>query len=140
MKNHLLDILIIASMILLCWVLVANADEMLLDHAVIHHTASHDVSSATIDQWHKERGWDGIGYHYIIRKDGTIEEGRSLNKKGAHARGRNLWIGIALTGYEDFSVRQISSLRRLLKKLNVTVVERHHEECPGEGLDVESLL
>lgn len=116
---------------------LAIASEMDLSSAVIHHTASGDVSVKTIDQWHKERGWDGIGYHYIIRTDGTIEEGRSIEKKGAHAKGRNHFIGIALCGYDEFTEKQISSLKSLLKKLEVKHIERHHENCPGKGLDSE---
>ena len=108
--------------------------------AVIHHTVSHDVSAKTIDQWHKERGWDGIGYHFVIRKDGTVEEGRSLSKQGAHAKGRNKFVGIVLTGYDEFTNLQIKSLKKLLRQLNTRVVERHHVKCPGEGLDVENLL
>ncbi len=78
--------------------------------AVIHHTASHDVSAAEIDRWHKqntyidkngkERHWDGIGYHFVIRTDGTIEKGRDIQKQGAHAKGRNDRLGIVLTGYD----------------------------------------
>lgn len=110
-----------------------------LSKAVIHHTASHDVSAETIDKWHKERGWDGIGYHFVIRKDGTIEEGRNINKIGAHAKGRNNYIGIALTGYDKFTEEQKLSLIQLLLDLKVTHIERHHEECPGNGLNIEKI-
>lgn len=108
--------------------------------AVIHHTASHDVSATEINRWHKERGWDGIGYHYVIRKDGSIEKGRSLSKRGAHAKGRNDRVGIVLTGYDDFDVRQISSLKKLLADLSVQNIEKHHGNCPGKGLKLEEVL
>ena len=107
--------------------------------AVIHHTASHDVSADTINDWHKERGWDGIGYHFVIRQNGQVETGRSLKKYGAHALGRNNYIGIVLTGYDNFTQAQLNSLVNLLKQLGVKNIERHHEECPGQGLDVESI-
>jgi hypothetical protein len=107
--------------------------------AVIHHTASHDVSAETIDQWHKEMGWDGIGYHFVIRKDGTIEKGRSLSKQGAHAKGRNHWVGIVLTGYDVFTNRQIASLRALITELGIKDIEAHHENCPGLGLNLEGI-
>lgn len=113
--------------------------DMDLTKVVIHHTASHDVSVEMIDKWHKERGWDGIGYHFVIRKDGTIEKGRPVDVEGAHAIGRNHYIGIALTGYDEFTEEQVNSLIQLLKELGVTHIERHHKECPGEGLDVESI-
>ena len=48
------------------------------DAIVIHHVGNtnRDVSAAEIDRWHKNNGWAGIGYHFVIRKDGTIERGR----------------------------------------------------------------
>lgn len=102
--------------------------------AVIHHTASPDVSSQTIDQWHRERGWEGIGYHFVIRRDGSVEKGRRLCKLGAHALGRNNQVGIVLTGYDQFTSQQRSALVKLLNKLEVQSIERHHEKCPGIGL------
>jgi len=102
--------------------------------AVIHHTASHDVSAAEIDRWHKARGWDGIGYHFLIRENGDIEYGRPLNKEGAHSVGRNHYVGIALCGYDTFTDAQKESLEWLLKDLGVQEIEPHHEKCPGPGL------
>ena len=116
---------------------ICYAEEMDLTKAVIHHTASPDVSVKEIDRWHKERGWDSIGYHFVIRADGTIEEGRPLTKKGAHTKGRNHYIGIVLTGYDMFTEKQIQSLIKLLIKLKIAHIERHHENCPGKGLNLE---
>ncbi len=66
---------------------------------IIHHTYSHDVSVATIHQWHLDRGWLGVGYHYNLRSNGNIERGRPENSIGAHAKPANGdSIGIALTG------------------------------------------
>jgi len=62
------------------------------DYVVIHCAAtkpSMDTSAADIDRWHRERGWLKIGYHYVIRRDGSIETGRELNEIGAHAKGYN---------------------------------------------------
>jgi len=42
-----------------------------------------------IDAWHKARGWSGIGYHYVVYRDGTIKAGRDIEKTGAHVEGRN---------------------------------------------------
>jgi hypothetical protein len=117
----------------------AHACDVDQTKAVIHHTASHDVSAATIDDWHKERGWDGIGYHYVIRKDGTIEEGRDSCKIGAHAKGRNNYLGIVLTGYDVFTSKQIKTLKSLLLRIGVTHIEGHHEHCPGEGLNLNEI-
>lgn len=48
---------------------------------------------------HRARGWDGIGYHYVIRRDGRIEPGRPIMDVGAHVKGVNresvgvVWVG-----------------------------------------------
>lgn len=118
----------------------AYAQPMDTTKAVIHHTASHDVSAETIDGWHRERGFDGIGYHFVIRADGDIEHGRSITKLGAHAKGRNDYIGIVLTGHDMFTQSQIASLKKLIKDLGITHIERHHEQCPGKGLNLEEML
>ena len=108
--------------------------------AVIHHTASHDVSIDEIRRWHVDgNGWDDVGYHYLIRADGTVETGRTAGTFGAHARGRNHYYGIALTGYDAFTAEQLESLLNLLEFLGITQVERHHEECPGPGIPVEDV-
>jgi len=113
---------------------------MLQNKAVLHHTASHDVSAKIINEWHNERGFDGIGYHYIIRADGTIEKGRDINTTGAHAKGRNNWIGIALTGYDEFTDAQYKSLAKLFNELDLQYLEPHHEDCPGSNFDYNKLM
>ena len=114
--------------------------QMDLTKAVIHHTASPDWSVERIRRIHvEENGWDDCGYHYIIRKDGTVEKGRPLNKRGAHARGRNRYVGIALTGYDRFTDSQRASLTKLLISLEIKHIEPHHENCPGKGLDLRAV-
>lgn len=74
------------------------------DMIVIHHTGCNDIdaSAAQIHEWHlnhKPDPWAGIGYHYVIRKDGTIERGRPEWAIGSHAYGENSHsIGIHLSG------------------------------------------
>jgi len=105
--------------------------------AVIHHTDS--GCSTTIEdirRWHvDENGWDDVGYHLVIACDGSILPGRDYYKKGAHARGRNHWAGIALIGKESFTDAQITTLLMLLPALHITEAEGHHEQCPGPGID-----
>lgn len=58
-----------------------------------------DIGVQEIDKWHKERGWSGIGYHYVIRLDGTTEIGRPIEKIGSHCHGQNRdSIGICYVG------------------------------------------
>ena len=108
-----------------------------LTKAVIHHSASGDVSAAEIDRWHKEKGWDGIGYHWLIRENGDIEKGRLMTKQGAHAKGRNHYVGICLTGYDKFTAQQVAALIRLLQTFKIKHIESHHSACPGPGFDME---
>ena len=63
-----------------------------LDEIIIHCTATvegKNYTVKTIDRWHKDRGWKGIGYHYVVYLDGSIHEGRPLAQQGAHVSGHN---------------------------------------------------
>ena len=86
------------------------------DMIVIHHTGSvkdMDASASQIHSWHKNQGWSGIGYHFVIRKDGSVERGRPIWAVGAHAgeNGMNSHsIGIHLSG--DFN-RLTSNLKKI---------------------------
>lgn len=74
-----------------------------INKIIIHCTATpegRDVSISDVRRWHVEdRGWRDIGYHFLIQRDGTIDEGRPIEQTGAHTRGHN-WdsIGIAYAG------------------------------------------
>lgn len=108
---------------------------------IIHHSASPDVSAKKIKEWHLDRGWKDIGYHFVIRKNGNIELGRPWNKQGAHAKDRNEnSLGICVTGNfeENYPKKeQILSLVNLVNglknKFNIDNIERHHGECPGKN-------
>lgn len=51
---------------------------------------SRNIHSADIDRMHKDRGWDGIGYHLVISREGNIQWGENPRRMGAHAKGHNL--------------------------------------------------
>ena len=56
---------------------------------VIHHTgnpADDDLSAEDIHQSHLSQGWAGIGYHFVVRKDGSVERGRPLECIGSNSR------------------------------------------------------
>ena len=69
---------------------------------ILHCSATRegqDVSVETIRKWHLNRGWSDIGYHYVIYLDGSIHEGRPVNRGGAHTKGYNSKsIGICYIG------------------------------------------
>ena len=65
---------------------------------ILHHRAG-DGDVESIHQAHKRRGFAGIGYHFYIRKDGTVFKGRPVEFIGAHCNGNNSSsIGICLEG------------------------------------------
>lgn len=73
-----------------------------INEIIVHCSATprgRDVDAATIRTWHKKRGWSDIGYHYVIKLDGAIEDGRPVALAGAHCRGRNEnTIGVCYVG------------------------------------------
>ena len=76
-----------------------------IDEIIIHCTATvegKNFKAKDIDKWHKAKGWKGIGYHYVIDLDGTIEKGRDESVVGAHCTGHNQHsIGIVYVGGLD---------------------------------------
>ena len=48
-----------------------------------------DVDARTIDRWHRERGWLKIGYARVIKRDGTVEQGRDDDELKAHVKNYN---------------------------------------------------
>lgn len=126
------------------------------DQIVIHHTGNptdDDLSAAEIDASHKAQGWACIGYHYVIRKDGTVEQGRPHWTVGAHAYGHNKHtIGLHVCGnFEEAeaTAAQIESLAMLLANLCTDYglpIDRDHiighrelmpTACPGRNLFAE---
>ena len=92
------------------------------DHIVIHCADTpddRDVEMAEIKRWHvEERGWDDIGYHFVIRRNGLVEVGRDIKLQGAHAKAVNgSSVGVCLVGRSDFDKRQFDSLRDTVQML-----------------------
>ena len=85
-------------------------------------------SAADIDRWHRERGFqNGIGYHYVVRRDGTVEVGRPIEMIGAHCENHNRHsIGVCYEGGLDAAGKpadtrteaQKVALRKLLLHLH----------------------
>lgn len=101
------------------------------DFIIIHCSAtrpSQDIGVKEIDRWHRQRGFLSVGYHHVIRRDGTVEDGRPLYAAGAHAKGFNHnSVGICLVGgvseddvnvaENNFTDAQMNSLLDLVQKL-----------------------
>lgn len=96
---------------------------------VVHCTttpAGRPVGRDTVDSWHRQRGWSGIGYHYLVGLDGTVETGREEARVGAHCQHHNAHsIGICYVGGTDReghpadtrTEAQRLAIRRLLSEL-----------------------
>ena len=122
------------------------------DAIVIHHVGGTDreVSAAEIHRWHLHNGWSGIGYHYVIHKDGSIERGRPRDAVGAHCYGENYHtIGINLVGnfqialptgvQMDAAVALVAQLCRIYRiRPGAGTIVGHRDlnstECPGQNL------
>ena len=101
-----------------------------INKIIVHCSDSSWGNAAEIDKWHKEFGWKGIGYHYVILNgnihprvfaeefDGALELGRPVEEQGAHVKGMNEdTIGVCLIGIDIFSKKQKSMLNKLLYSL-----------------------
>ena len=93
----------------------------LINKIIIHCSDSdnpkhNDIS--VIDDWHKERGWSGVGYHYFITNEGYVQKGRKEADIGAHAKYHNASsIGICLAGRNEFSDAQYEACIQLVMRL-----------------------
>jgi len=106
-----------------------------IKHIVIHAADTFpdmDIGAKEIRQWHKEKGWSDIGYHYVIRRNGTIENGRRNQRDnyiaGAHVLGLNSnSLGICMVGGKarsgqlqcNYTRHQWSALEHLWRVLSV---------------------
>ena len=130
-----------------------------IDAIVVHCSAmieGKDYRASDIDRWHRQKGWQMIGYNYVIDLDGTIETGRPISMYGAHCNtaglsGRaynNHSIGICYIGGLDKNgkakdtrtVAQKKSLHDLIFKLldeypNIVEIIGHRDASPDKNGD-----
>ena len=97
-----------------------------------HHTIE------DLDRWHRQQGFNKIGYHYVIYLDGSVHQGRPIEEPGAHCIGHNAnSIGICyIGGYDDTfapcdtrTPEQKESLRQLIAEL-----QQQYPEATVHGL------
>lgn len=120
-----------------------------MDSIIIHCSATRqgaDFGAADIARWHRQRGFRAIGYHYVIRLDGTLEKGRPIEQAGAHCKGWNATsIGICYIGGLDTNGKpadtrtpeQIETLAKLVKELQrkygIRQVMGHRDTSPDRN-------
>lgn len=115
-----------------------------------------DYTVAQIDQWHRARGFKGIGYHFVIYRDGSVHPGRPVEQAGAHCTGQNAHsIGVCYIGgvqadgktpKDTRTAAQRASMERLVRELLAkypgATVHGHNEfaakACPS--FDVKAWL
>lgn len=124
-----------------------------ITHITVHSAAtkpSHNTDIKDIDRWHRQRGFLRVGYHWFIKRDGTLQQGRKETEVGAHVEGRNRGnIGICMAGglnettgkaENNYTEAQFATLKKLLAELKVrypnaqVLGHRDHpnvaKECP----------
>lgn len=120
------------------------------DWIVVHCSAtrpSMDVGAADIRKWHKAQGWEDVGYHWVIRRNGKLEKGRAENLVGSHVKGYNHnSVGVCLVGgvkqddftkpENNFTPEQFATLRKLLGELEIRYPQatiQGHRDFPKVG-------
>ena len=96
-----------------------------------------------IDAYHRSKGWKGVGYHFFVQRDGTIEIGRPVEMVGAHVAHHNRYsIGVCYEGRYDAAGKaadtrtpeQVKSLRVLVEQLHErfpnALIVGHHDLDP----------
>lgn len=122
------------------------------DFLVLHHSAG-TGSAEAVHTYHRDKNnWAGIAYHYYVRLDGSIYEGRPENWNGGHTRDYNYRsIGVCFEGnFEERTMPdvQIAAGRELIADIisrYPDIVVKLHKElgataCPGANFPVEDLL
>ena len=119
---------------------------------VLHHSGvTVPQTVETIHEYHKSKGWAGIGYHYYVRKDGSVYKGRPEEYAGAHCPGVNTSsIGICAEGdfnQEDMSEEQKQAIIELVAYVknehDIEYVKGHREiiatSCPGDYYPLDEI-
>lgn len=102
-----------------------------INRVILHCSATRegdDIDAATIRAWHMSppKNWSDIGYHFVVRLDGSVETGRPITRPGAHVRGHNKdSIGICYVGGLDagghpkntMTREQKASIKRICRAL-----------------------
>ena len=114
------------------------------ERIILHHADAKNCSAEDIHRWHLNNGWAGAGYHFLVRKDGSVYRLRPEDKVGAHAYGSNYnSLGICFEGNfmeEDMPEGQKQAGKELVaylkEKYNIKVVQAHRDvcatSCPGD--------
>jgi N-acetylmuramoyl-L-alanine amidase len=103
---------------------------------IVHCSATaegKDFGAADIDRWHRAQGWDCIGYHYVVKIDGTVQEGRPIERMGAHCKGHNAnSIGVCYIGGLTADGKEPKDTRTAAQKAALlSLIRRLKSNYPG---------
>lgn len=102
---------------------------------VVHCSATRvdrDITARDIDSFHRVRGFSSWGYHYYVRKDGSIEKMRDESEPGAHAYGHNRdSIGLCYEGGLDVNGRPVDTRTAAQKRTLVALLRSLRADYPG---------
>lgn len=107
-----------------------------INEIIVHCSATaefRDFGAADIDRWHRAQGWDCIGYHYVVKIDGTVQEGRPLERMGAHCKGHNAnSIGVCYIGGLTADGKEPKDTRTTAQKAAlISLIRRLKSNYPG---------
>lgn len=119
---------------------------------IMHHAAAEKCTADDIHRWHLNNGWAGIGYHFFVRKDGSVYRGRPIDTTGAHTYGKNSdSLGICFEGnfekeempesQKNAGIELVSYLMELYPQ--ITLISKHMDHnataCPGKNFPFEEI-
>ena len=129
----------------------AMSNRQTTERIILHHSASSVASAEDIHRWHLNNGWEGAGYHFLVRKDGKVYRMRPEEKIGAHAYMNNYnSLGICFEGnfeIEEMSDVQVQSGKELVaylkNKYRINKVQGHRDvnntSCPGKNFKFDEI-
>lgn len=106
-----------------------------INKIILHCSATKEGQKFTvkdIDAWHKQRGFKGVGYHYVVLLDGTVELGRPESEIGAHTLGQNAnSIGICYIGGLDVNGKPKDTRTDAQREALIKLVKELKAKYPG---------
>jgi len=127
-------------------------------YIIVHHSASpRTTTKAEIEQWHKKKGWEAIGYHFVVEGDGMVVRSRDVHMVGSHTLGgrNDDSIGVCVVGDNTrlehvWYIDQIVSLRVLIQeaqRIYGPLAVYGHRDAPGlpeptlcPGINIQAVL
>lgn len=129
----------------------AMANRAATRRIITHHAEASSCTPEQIHDWHLKNGWSGAGYHFLVRKNGSVYRLRPEGKVGSHAKGANSdSIGICFEGRyqtETMPESQVKAGQELVAylkaKYGISKVQRHKDvcstDCPGTNFPFERI-